>query len=181
MGVLTTTITASPKRLKGVRRGKLALDLQGFFGAPHLPPQVWKAVPAGNAGHPASAPSQRFFRPVNTRPPVDNLRTKRLSILAWRQSEKGARSSFSFTSQREADLSAERTPQEAPARIPCPDVDASRPGDPEATASSGPQAALCLTHRTFALTSQRVDRSFQTDDGQSPAVLTAAPPAVPQT
>jgi ribonuclease P protein component len=68
-----------------------------------------------------------------------------LSILPRRPREKGARSSFSFTFHREADLSAERTPQEAPARIPGPDVDASRPGDPEATASSGPQAALCLT------------------------------------
>jgi hypothetical protein len=128
-----------------VLRGKLPLDLQGFFVAPHLPPQVWKALPADNVTGLASASSQRFFNPVNTRPPVDNAGTKRSSILARRPSEKGARSSFSFISYREADLSAERTPQEAPARIPEPDGIARGPGDPEATPSSGPQAALCLT------------------------------------
>jgi hypothetical protein len=106
---------------------------------------VWKAIRADNANGLASALSQRFFKTVNTRPPVDNPRAKRLSILARRSSEKGARSSLSFTSYREADLSAERTPQEAPARIPKPDGIARGPGDPEATPSSGPQAALCLT------------------------------------
>jgi hypothetical protein len=59
--------------------------------------------------------------------------------------KKGARSSFSFTFHREADLSAKRTPQEATAWISRSHGDPGRPLDPEATPCSGPQAALCLT------------------------------------
>jgi ribonuclease P protein component len=73
--------------------------------------------------------------------------------------EKGARSSFSLTSYREADLSAQRAPQEAAARISRPHGDASRPRDPEAAAGSGTQAALCLTskhvHRRHRLSRSR--------------------------
>jgi ribonuclease P protein component len=61
--------------------------------------------------------------------------------------KKGARSSFSLPSYREADLSAKRAPQEATARISRSHGDAGRPGDPEATEGPGPQAAFCLTER----------------------------------
>jgi ribonuclease P protein component len=72
--------------------------------------------------------------------------------------EKGARSSFSLTSYREADLSAQRAPQEATARIPRPHGDAGRPRDTEATEGPGTQAALCLTqtvHRRHRLSRSR--------------------------
>jgi len=75
---------------------------------------------------------------------VDNAGTEGLSILAGRLCEKGARSSFSLTFHREAHLPAERTPQEATARISRAHVDAGRPRDLEATPCSRPQAALRL-------------------------------------
>ena len=48
----------------------------------------------------------------------------------------------------ETDLSAERTPAEAQARVPCAHGDACRPRDPEAPPGEGPQAALRLGPRT---------------------------------
>ena len=102
---------------------------------------------------------------------MDNAGTKGSSILARRLCEKGARSSFSLTSHREAHLPAERTPQEAAARISRTHVDAGRPRDPEATQSSRPQAALRLTSETpgaFAVMFNRIDRSFPTDARDEP-------------
>ena len=75
---------------------------------------------------------------------MDNAGTEGLSILARRPREKGARSSFSLTSHREAHLPAERTPQEAAARISRTHVDAGRPRHSEATPCSRSQAALRL-------------------------------------
>src|SRR5581483_2063765 len=50
------------------------------------------------------------------------------------------------------DLSAERTPAEAQARVPCAHGDACRPRDPEAPPGEGPQAALRLEgHERHAL------------------------------
>jgi ribonuclease P protein component len=72
--------------------------------------------------------------------------------------EKGARSSFSLTSYREADLSAKRAPQEAPTRISRAHGDACRPRNSQAAAGSRPQAALCLTkkvHRRYRLSRSR--------------------------
>ena len=105
--------------------------------------------PAGERlGGPHTAPSRSGFSKLTTRvEPVDNLRAAALVYTGSAPGEKGARSSFSLTTYREADLPAKRAPQEATARFPCPHVDAGRPGDPEATQGSGPQAALCLTQR----------------------------------
>jgi ribonuclease P protein component len=90
---------------------------------------------------------------------VDNLGVRRSSILASRPGKKGARSSFSLTSYREADLPAKRAPPEATARIPRSHGDAGRPGNPEATEGPGPQAALRLTqtnlHRRHRLSRSR--------------------------
>jgi len=125
---------------------------------------VWTIASPGTASHPLAAPAQRFFKAVNARLAVDNLWSRPSSILARRPSEKGARSSFSLTSYREADLSAERTPQEAEARIPRAHVDAGRPRDPEATQGPGPQAAFGLTPPAFALLKFKwIDRSVPTD------------------
>jgi ribonuclease P protein component len=76
---------------------------------------------------------------------VDNAGTEGSSILAPRLCKKGARSSFSLSSYREAHLPAERTPQEATARISRTYVDAGRPRNLEATPRSRPQAAVRLT------------------------------------
>ena len=94
---------------------------------------------------------------------MENAGGRASSILARRSWEKGARSSFSFTSYREADLSAKRAPQEAEAWISRPDVDESRPCDPEATPSSGPQAALCLTPTEQLHRRNRLSRSRDFD------------------
>ena len=85
-----------------------------------------------------SRPLAAFFQSCKHPCAVDNAVPRRSSILARRPCKKGARSSFSLTSHREADLSAERTPQEAEARVSSPHVHAGRPRDPEATQSSGP-------------------------------------------
>jgi ribonuclease P protein component len=70
--------------------------------------------------------------------------------------EKGARSSFSFSNDREADLSAQRAPAEAQARFPCAHGDARRPRDPQAPAGERPQAAVGLDEAT-----QRVQRRYR--------------------
>jgi hypothetical protein len=132
---------------------------------------VWKIATAGTASPVVAAPAQRFFKVVNTCSVVDNVSRRPSSILARRRCEKGARSSFSLTSHREADLSAQRTPQEAAAWISSPHVHAGRPRDPEATQSSRPQAALRLTSETpgaFAVMFNRIDRSFPTDARDEP-------------
>ncbi len=77
--------------------------------------------------------------------------------------EKGARSSFSLTSYREADLPAKRAPQEATARLSRSHGDASRPGDSEATEGPGTQAALCLTSEQLVHRRHRLSRSRDFD------------------
>jgi len=124
---------------------------------------VWKIVSTGTAEPMLAAPAQRFFKAVNTGAAVDNAGRRPSSILARRRCEKGARSSFSLTSHREADLSAKRTPQEAEARISSPHVHAGRPRDPEATQSSRPQAALRLTPKEQLHRKNRLSRSRDFD------------------
>src|SRR5712692_9572071 len=121
--------------------------LQGFSITPHLPPQEWKVRSPEVAAGMAGASTQRFFKAVNGAGVVENVRVNRSSILARRPWEKGARSSFSLTSYREADLSAERAPQEASPRISRTHGNACGPGDPQAAAGSRPQAALCLKNK----------------------------------
>src|SRR5262245_44907412 len=146
----TASIRASPRAHKVGASGQIPLYLQGFFCTPHSPPQVWTTRFRRTAQLFLVAPAQRFFKAVNTRRAVDNVGTKAAAILARRPWEKGARSSFSFTSHREAHLPAERTPQEATARISRTHVDAGRPRNPQASPRSRPQAAVRIKTPTIA-------------------------------
>jgi len=88
---------------------------------------------------------------------VENVRANRSSILARRPRKRALVPLFLFL-HREADLPTECAPQEAPTRIPRAHGDAGRPGDPEATARSRPQAAVGVTeqvHRRYRLTRSR--------------------------
>ena len=71
--------------------------------------------------------------------------------------KKGARSSFYLSFYREADLSAQRAPTEASARIPGAHVDACRPRDPQAPQGSWPQTAFGVTdlQRRYRLSRSR--------------------------
>ena len=76
---------------------------------------------------------------------MDNAARKRSSILARRSRKRALVPLFLSPSNREADLSAKRAPQEAPARIPSSHGDAGRTGDSQAPPGSRPQAALGLS------------------------------------
>jgi ribonuclease P protein component len=89
-------------------------------------------------------------------PPCGKRVGETLVYTGRRALEKGARSSLSLSNYREADLSAQRAPTKAQARIPCAHGDACRPRDPQAPAGEGPQAAVGLDEAT-----QRVQRRYR--------------------
>ena len=62
---------------------------------------------------------------------------------------------FDTLISREANVPAECTPAEAPARIPGADVDARGQGDPEAPPREGPQAPLRVSRRQHRLSRSR--------------------------
>jgi len=70
-------------------------------------------------------------------------KSPRVARLYWRDGG-FARRIFFLSTTREADLSAQRTPPKAQARISRSDVDPRRPGDPQAAPRSRPQAPLCV-------------------------------------
>jgi ribonuclease P protein component len=79
--------------------------------------------------------------------------TGRTAPLYWSPGRQSGR--FDTLLSREANVSAECAPAEAPARIPGADVDACRSRDPQAAPGQGPEAPVCVSRRQHRLSRSR--------------------------
>jgi ribonuclease P protein component len=98
----------------------------------------------------------RYERRFSLCTPCGKRVCKPLVYTHRRALEKGARSSFSLSNYREADLPAQCAPPEAQARVPRAHGDARRSRDPQASAGERPQTAVGLDEAT-----QRVQRRYR--------------------
>ena len=118
-----------------------------YFCDPHISPQLWtsswEALAEGARLRPFRRPPLRLW--------ITGARTASSILRARRRP--AASSLVDRRLAREAHLPAQRPPPQAQARLPRADVDARRPGDPQAPPRQGPQAALRLT--PARLSSQR--------------------------
>jgi ribonuclease P protein component len=116
----------------------------GLSAIPHGSPHLWT-----NRVH----SSHFVVLPVPF--PVDNSVYEGSSILAPRPAPLWG--IFFSLRPREADLPAQRAQAEASARLPCANVHARGPGDSEAAAREGPEAAVRLiqVHRRHRLSRSR--------------------------
>jgi hypothetical protein len=85
-----------------------------------------------------------FAQAVPNRTPVDNFFRDPLRPVVYTPRPRGRQDSIASFSH-ETHLPAQCAPAEAQARLSSPDVDASRPGDPQASPRAGPQATLRLS------------------------------------
>ena len=105
--------------------------LQGFHPSPHAFPQVWKGC--------LPRPLMRL-RGCGLRSEAKSLHRSPGALLYT--GPPAAPAAFRHFFSREANVSAERAPAEAPARIPGANVDSRGPRDPQAPPRQGAQAPL---------------------------------------